>query len=334
MGAVILGMMTACAVHQSNEAPPLTGPSTLAQSVSVTATPDLITQDGLSQSAIAVRVFDAYGQPMSAIPLRVDILVNGTLVDYGTLSTKSIVTGADGRATTVYTAPPAPPPSAQVSSTVTIRATALGGDAGASVPFSTAIRLVPPGVILPPADTPTPDFVVTPTPVSLNVAAIFDASASCGGAVTSGRCNDSSPIATYAWNFGDGSSGSGKTVSHRFVAIGTFNATLTVTNDRGLAASKTEAITVGASPEPAASFVFSPTMPKITTPVFFNADASRATPGRTIVRYSWNFGDGVSADGAFASHLFTLAGIYNVTLTVTDDVGQQGTLAAAVTVVP
>ena len=178
MCAVIFGMMAACAVHQSNEAPPLTGPSTVAQSVSVTATPDLITQDGLSQSAIAVRVFDAYGRPMSAIPLRVDILVNGTLVDYGTLSTKSIVTGADGRATTVYTAPPAPPPTPQVASTVTIRATALGVDARASVPFSAAIRLVPPGIILPPADTPTPEFVVTPTPVSLNVAAIFDASAS------------------------------------------------------------------------------------------------------------------------------------------------------------
>ena len=77
----------------------------------------------------------------------------------------------------------------------------------ASVPFSADIRLVPPGVILPPAQTPTPDFAVTPTPVSLNVPAIFDASASCGGAVTNGGCSGSSPITSYAWTFGDGSAG-------------------------------------------------------------------------------------------------------------------------------
>ncbi len=195
-------------MHQGGQAPPLTGPSTFAQSVTVTATPDLITQDGQSQSAINVRVFDANGQPMSAVPLRIDMLVNGTLVDYGTLSTKSIVTGTDGRATTVYTAPPAPPPTAQVSSTVTIRATAIGTDTPSSAPFSAEIRLVPPGVILPPAETPTPEFTVTPTPVNLNVAATFDASTSCGGAVTGGACSGSSPITSYAWTFGDGSSGS------------------------------------------------------------------------------------------------------------------------------
>ena len=129
--AVILGMTVACTVHQSSEAPPLAGPSTFAESIAVTANPDLITQDGASQSAINVRVFDANGQPMSAIPLRIDILVNGTLVDYGTLSTKTIVTGLDGRATTVYTAPPPPPPTAQTASTVTIRATKVGTDAPA-----------------------------------------------------------------------------------------------------------------------------------------------------------------------------------------------------------
>ena len=56
--------------------------------------------------------------------------------------------------------------------------------------------------------------------------------------------------ATYAWTFGDGSAGSGKTVSHTYTALGTFNATLTVTNDRGLAASKTQTIAVGATAAP------------------------------------------------------------------------------------
>jgi chitodextrinase len=324
--------MAACTVHQSDQAPPLSGPSTFAQSISVTATPDLISQDGRSQSAINVRVFGVNGQPIGAVPVRVDILVGGTLVDYGTLSTKSIVTGTDGRATTVYTAPPPPPPAAQSASTVTIRAATIGTDAPGSAPFSTEIRLVPPGVILPPADTPTPDFSVTPTPVNLNVPAIFDASASCGGAVTNGGCSGSSGIASYAWTFGDGSSGTGKTVSHTYVTTGTFNATLTVTNDRGLAASKTQAIAVGATDAPTALFVFSPTSPEMGKAVFFNADESHAAVDRTIVSYSWNFGDGASASGVGPTHAFPFAGTFNVVLTVVDDVGQKGTQSRQVIV--
>ena len=126
--------------------------------------------------------------------------------------------------------------------------------------------------------------------------------------------------------------GTGKTVSHTFVTTGTFNATLTVTNDRGLAASKTQAITVGATAAPIASFVFSPTAPLVGQAVVFNSDASRAATGRTIVSYSWNFGDGASAGGAGATHAFASAGTYNVVLNVTDDVGQKGTATQSVTV--
>jgi PKD repeat protein len=337
MCAVIQVTTSACTVHQNDAAPPLAGPSTFAQSVAVAALPDRISQDGQSQSSIIVRVYGANGQPANAVPLRLDVLVNdanGKLVvaDYGTLSTKSIVTGIDGRATSVYRSPPPPPFPAQSESTVTIRATPVGTDARSSPSFSAEIRLVPPGVILPPGETPTADFVVTPTPVNLNVAAIFDASSSCGDAITSGRCSGSRTITSYAWTFGDGSSGSGKTVLHTFAAIGTFNATLTVTNDYGLAASQTQAITVSATVAPTASFVFSPIAPQIGQPVVFNSDASRAAPGRTIAGYTWAFGDGASAGGASPTHAFTSAGTYNVVLTIVDDAGQKGTISQPVAV--
>jgi PKD repeat protein len=38
---------------------------------------------------------------------------------------------------------------------------------------------------------------------------------------------------SYAWNFGDGSSGSGASVSHTYTAIGTYAATLTVSDGQG-----------------------------------------------------------------------------------------------------
>ncbi len=246
-------VVAACTVHQSDSAPPLTGPSDFAQSISITSNPDRLTQDGQSQSAITVRVFDATGSPASGVPIRLDMLVDGTVVDFGTLSARNVVSGSDGRATAVYTAAPAPPPASQVSNTVTIRAIAVGTNAQASNPFSTDIRLVPPGVILPPAGTPTANFTVSPTPASSNVPLNFDASSSLPGT--------NATLVSYRWTFGDGSSASGRTVSKTFTTPGTFSVTLTVTNDRGIAASTTQAVTVGTTTLPTAAFTFSPAAP-------------------------------------------------------------------------
>lgn len=40
-----------------------------------------------------------------------------------------------------------------------------------------------------------------------------------------------------------------------------------------------------------------------------------------ITSYSWNFGDGITADNVTANHTYLEAGVYNVTLTVTDAAG-------------
>src|SRR5579872_1520754 len=101
---------TACGVHQA-ATPSLSGPSTLATNITISATPDSLTQNGFSQAAVKVSVFGPNGQPVSGQPLRLNTSVGGTVVDYGALNTKSIVTGNDGTASAVYTAPaPAPPP--------------------------------------------------------------------------------------------------------------------------------------------------------------------------------------------------------------------------------
>jgi PKD repeat protein len=53
--------------------------------------------------------------------------------------------------------------------------------------------------------------------------------------------------------------------------------------------------------------------------VFFNASESKAAPGRVLVEYFWDFGDGTTATGAAVGHTFATAGSYVVTLKVTDD---------------
>ncbi|GBC85119.1 Microbial collagenase [bacterium HR11] len=65
---------------------------------------------------------------------------------------------------------------------------------------------------------------------------------------------------------------------------------------------------------------FSPQTPVAGQPVFFNANGS-FDPTGPIVRYEWNFGDGGSGFGPEVVHVYSTVGVFNVTLTVTNDRG-------------
>ena len=323
-----VALATACTVKQ-DKVPSLTGPSEFGQSVTITATPDSISQDGASQSAIVVFVRGPNGAGLSGVSLRLQIAVGGSIQDYGTLSAKTIATGSDGRASSIYTAPLAPPPPANGEQRrVSIIVTATGSNFQTAVSQTVDIRLVPTGIILPPAQTPNPSFTYSPQPVLVNLPVNFDASATCGGSGCA-----AAGITSFRWNFGDGSTASGQTTTKTFDSNGSFNVTLTATNARGISASTTQIITIGTGAEPTAEFVFSPDEPQVLQVVSFNASASRGGPGRTIRRYEWDFGDNdPPKTGATTTHDFAAAGTYNVVLTVTDDLDQRGTTSQAVTV--
>ena len=318
--AVVAG--AGCTVDKQ-DAPELSGPSELGLSVTLFASPDTLRQDGASQAQITIQAQDGNGQPARNVPIRLDVAVNGTLADFGQLSGKNLVTGGDGRASATYTAPLAPVDPVDSQTVVQIMATPGGTDFSNATSRSVSIRLVPPGIILPPNGTPVPSFTFAPSTPLVRMDVTFDASLSTD---SDGR------IVRYLWNFGDGSTDDGVVVKHEFKSFGTFVVTLTVTDDRGQSASLSKNVSVAATGDPKPDFVVSPATPMVGERVFFNAATSTAAVGRSIEQYDWDFGTGAQASGMTTSYVFTKQGSYTVLLTVTDDAGNKASTAKTVTV--
>lgn len=322
--AGLVGLAIASGCTKSVEVPALAGPSTLAYSILLTASTDTLIQDGVSSATIEITARDTAGQAINGRPLRAAILVDGIVQDYGSLSTKSPLTGGTLR----YTAPaPSTLPAGQVAQTVTVAVTPTDqGDFRNEFARGVDIRLIPQGVILPNNPSLSPAFTVTPAAPQAFSIVNFDASTTTNnGAACLNACS-------YAWNFGDGTSGTGISTTHEYRTISTFQVTLTVTDVRGAQASTVRPVTVSASTPPTASFVMSPTPAGVNTDVFFNAEQSRATLPRRIVNYGWNFGDGRTASGVTVSRAFPFTGTYNIVLSVTDDAGAIGQTSQSLTV--
>jgi PKD repeat protein len=317
-GAVLAACLASAAcTMKSQEAPPLTGPSGLGTSIVITVTPDVLTQDGASQSLVAITARDENGSPLRSLSMRAEIFVDGGRVDFGSLSARNLVTDENGRATLVFTAPRAPAgPSVDSNTTVQIVVTPVGLDFGNTTSRLVTIRLVPPGVVAPP-DALRPQFTFIPQTPTDNQDVFFDA--------TSSSSHPNSPITRFSWDFGDGDRSTGATATHQFNSAGTFVATLTVTDSFNRSASTTQVATVSATASPTAAFVDSPAVKREGRQINFNASASTVgTPGRRIVRYKWDFGDGspvVTTSNAVTSHIFRSAETFSVTLIVTDDAG-------------
>lgn len=185
---------------------------------------------------------------------------------------------------------------------------------------STASRTVTISTTLPPT---VANFIFSPAAPALNQDVIFTAT----GVPTDPGLQSQ---ATYAWDFGDGTSGSGMSVSHRYTRGGTFTATLRVTAATGLTASSSRQITISTMlPAGSANFVFSPTDPRLNDEIYFNASSSTAL----ATAYNWDFGDGSGGSGVRPIKVYTSrARTYTVTLTVLNQLGQAATISKTVTV--
>jgi hypothetical protein len=218
---------TGCTVHPMDGAPALTGPSAFGRSLQVTATPDSITADG-SQSAVIATLVDANGAGLGGVPLQVSVTAGGVPIDYGSLSSRTIYTGQNGRATVIYSAPVltgffAGGPATQVSITVT----PVGSNYETAIAQHAVIKVTPPPVPVAEPGAPTAAVTYLPSAPKVGELVNFDASASKAGTGHS--------IATYFWSFGDNQPNEehGTDASHAYMAPGQYTALLGVVDELG-----------------------------------------------------------------------------------------------------
>ncbi len=152
---------------------------------------------------------------------------------------------------------------------------------------------------------------------------------------SNGSLDPDGSIVAYAWNFGDGNTSATANPAHAYAAAGTYNVSLTVTDDAGDSASDAttasiEAIVVNAPPTADANGPYSGF---VGDTIVFDGSASRDSDG-AIVRYDWDFGDGTTAAdaGPAPTHVYAATGQYTVTLTVIDDAGDTGRASASVAI--
>jgi PKD repeat protein len=137
----------------------------------------------------------------------------------------------------------------------------------------------------------------------------------------SGSTDADGTLASYAWDFGDGSTASGATVDHAYSEAGTYLVRLVVTDDKGATGQDAAIVTVGAPGNrlPVAD-AGSNRAADVNTAVAFDGRGSFDADG-TLASYAWDFGDGQTGTGAQTQHAYANPGSYLVRLTVTDDRG-------------
>jgi PKD repeat protein len=113
---------------------------------------------------------------------------------------------------------------------------------------------------------------------------------------------------TYKWEFGDGTTGTGRSVNHNYRLPGSYTVSIVVNNDAKSKKSKVVEIAASGAfkwtgtPLPGYTFSFVPQFTQL--------------PGAA---YHWNFGDGSTSSDAAPTHSFDDTGYHWVSLTINND---------------
>jgi PKD repeat protein len=159
--------------------------------------------------------------------------------------------------------------------------------------------------------------------------------------IPAGLTNVSGGTVTESWVWWqiDTLAAAGGTAVERFSA--TVPCSGVVTNDAYRVSSSDQGVTsdngemvafIVVAPTLVADFDQSATMPLVATTVHFTDTST--TDGPAVAAWAWDFGDGQTAIGATASHVYATDGAFTVKLTVTDTCGYSDDLTSIVQINP
>ncbi|MDS0258047.1 PKD domain-containing protein [Haloarcula sp. S1CR25-12] len=172
---------------------------------------------------------------------------------------------------------------------------------------------------------PAPDATANLSTAGLGEPVTFDAS---------GSTDPDGTIESYEWDVdGDGEvEVTDATNDYSYDRTGTYEATLTVTDDDGKTATDTVTISVEAdTATPTVDASVNQTTAVAGIPVSFDGSESFDSDG-SIERYEWEFGDNSTDTGETVTHTYESGGTYNATLTVVDDAGGANRTTVEITV--
>ena len=138
------------------------------------------------------------------------------------------------------------------------------------------------------------------------------------------QSTDDNGIASYSWDFKDGSKTNVADFTYTYTKVGTYQAELTVTDENGLTDIQTVTIEVKESSNNKPNAVASADLTSGPAPLNVQFTGDKSTDDKGIYSYAWNFKDGSAIQYvANPSHTFNQAGSYEVELIVTDTDGEE-----------
>lgn len=135
---------------------------------------------------------------------------------------------------------------------------------------------------------------------------------------------------SFRWDFGDGSTGTGSSVTHVYANPGTFTIAVTASDPQGAISTTSQTLSIVNQ---------APTNPVITaastSPVLgvtANFSASSSDPENQALTVAWDFGDGGTSSGTAVTHAFASFGTFTVAATARDPFGATGRSTITITV--
>ncbi|HEV8049861.1 MAG TPA: PKD domain-containing protein, partial [Thermoplasmata archaeon] len=133
------------------------------------------------------------------------------------------------------------------------------------------------------------------------------------------------PAASVSWQFGDGGTATGSSVSHQYLANGAHTVVLTATDGGGDILMHTYAV-LGSGPGPQNVVVFGgPNASSGIAPLRVTFNVTAQGGGGAPYNFTWTFGDGTPTGyGGLTNHTYLRAGTFNALVTARDPNGVSG----------